>query len=49
MLVAQLQGAGVCERDKDKKSYFYHWHLGTERESGAHIFFGTNDFGDVPH
>ena len=49
MLVAQLQGAGICERDKDKKSYFYHWHLGTERESGAHIFFGTNDFGDVPH
>lgn len=48
MLVAQIHGSGICERDKDKKSYFYHYHLGTNREIGGHIFFGSNDFGEVP-
>lgn len=38
----------ICERDKDKESYFYHYHLSIDRSEKAHIFFGTNDFGQTP-
>lgn len=50
MLVAKY-GAGVCERDKDNETYFYHYHLthaNSEKRYGGHIFYGANDFGQTP-
>lgn len=53
MLLAAMHGAATMERDKDKKSYFYHYHLGvrdeTKQHLGGHIFFGTNDYFEVPY
>ncbi|MBR5479223.1 MAG: hypothetical protein IKU84_03510 [Clostridia bacterium] len=48
MMLAAMHGSGICERDKDNVSYFYHYHLGTDRQNKAHIFFGANDLGNVP-
>ncbi len=48
----------IMERDKDKETYFFHYHLtfskslireeAHENKLHAHIFFGTNDFGETP-
>lgn len=51
MLVAKY-GAGVCERDKDAVSYYFHYHLthgNAQKRYGGHVFFGTNDLGQVPY
>jgi len=41
------------ERDKasptkDITTYYFHYHVGTDRKNGAHIFFGVNDLGQMP-
>lgn len=53
MLLAAMHGSAIMERDKagpnkDITTYFFHYHLGTGRESKAHIFFGLNDAGQGP-
>jgi hypothetical protein len=48
MMVATFFGSGICERDKDQTTYFYHYHLGTDRNIHTHVFFGTNDLGEEP-
>lgn len=53
LLLAAMHGSAIMERDKaapskDISTYFYHYHLGTGRESKAHIFFGLNDAGQGP-
>lgn len=53
LLLAAMHGSAIMERDKagpnkDVTTYFYHYHLGTGRESKAHIFFGLNDAGQGP-
>lgn len=44
-------GRFFMERDANKPDYYYHYHLGTshqDMDSQAHIFFGTNDYGEKP-
>lgn len=48
LMLAAMHGSGIMERDKDQESYFYHYHLGLNRNIKGHIFFGANDFGQVP-
>lgn len=53
MLLAAMHKSAIMERDKAKpnkdiSSYFFHYHLGVEREIGGHIFFGLNDLGQGP-
>ena len=48
-----MYGAAIMERDKARPSkdittYFYHYHLGTDRTNKAHVFFGLNDAGVGP-
>ena len=47
LLVAEF-GSGICERDKDKVSHFYHYHFGLDRSIKTHIFFGLNDLKQGP-
>lgn len=47
--LASMGGAvNICERDKDQETYFYHYHYGNDRLIHSHIFFGTNDYGEMP-
>lgn len=48
ILASMSPNGSICERDKDKISYFYHYHLSQDRSEKAHVFFGTNDLGDTP-
>lgn len=48
LALVAMHGSGIMERDKDKESFFYHYHLGTDRIIKSHIFFGLNDFGEGP-
>ena len=53
LLLAAMYGAAIMERDKARPSkdittYFYHYHLGTDRTNKAHVFFGLNDAGVGP-
>lgn len=53
LLLAAMFGAAICERDaarpsKDITTYFYHYHLGTNRAYKGHVFFGLNDAGVGP-
>ena len=53
LLLAAMCGAAIMERDKARPSkdittYFYHYHLGTDRTNKAHVFFGLNDAGVGP-
>lgn len=48
ILAAMSPKGSVCERDKDQVSYFYHYHLSTDRSEKGHVFFGANDLGQVP-
>ena len=54
LLLAAMYGAAIMERDKARPSkdittYFYHYHLGTDRTNKAHVFFGLNDAGVGRH
>lgn len=50
ILAAMSPWGATCERDKDKVSYFYHYHLclSVNRTQKGHVFFGTNDLGETP-
>lgn len=48
ILAAMSPKGSICERDKDKVSYFYHYHLSSDRSEKAHVFFGMNDLGETP-
>lgn len=48
ILAAMSPKGSTCERDKDKVSYFYHYHLSKDRSEKGHVFFGTNDLGETP-
>lgn len=53
LILAAMFGSAIMERDKatptkDVTTYFYHYHVGTERKNKAHIFFGLNDLGQGP-
>ena len=58
MMLAAEYGRATFERDKDKISYFYHYHFGLHFDEhgnriendtvGGHIFFGLNDLGQGP-
>lgn len=52
LMLAYMHGSATMERDKDEDTYFFHYHLGvrdvTKRLKG-HIFFGTNDYGEIPY
>ncbi len=48
MLAAMSPKGSICERDKDKTSHFYHYHMSMDRSEKGHIFFGTNDLGETP-
>lgn len=48
LFLAAMHGSAIMERDKDKATYYYHYHLGTDRQLKGHIFFGVNDFGETP-
>ena len=48
--LAALYGSYFKDKDKDKPSYWWHFHLGNDHKSKVkgHIFFGTNDYGMYP-
>ena len=47
---AALYGSCYVERDRDRPEYWYHYHFGESAQDkvGYHMFFGTNEFGEVP-
>lgn len=53
LMLAAMFGSAIMERDKasrkkDNTTYFYHYHVGTDRVNKAHIFFGLNDWNQGP-
>ena len=53
LILASMFGSAIMQRDKatptkDITTYFFHYHVGTERKNKAHIFFGLNDLGQGP-
>jgi len=53
LALAAMCGSAIMERDKasptkDITTYYFHYHVGTDRKNGAHIFFGVNDLGQMP-
>lgn len=53
LMLAAMFGSAIMERDKpspqkDTTTYFFHYHIGTNRVNKAHIFFNLNDLGQGP-
>lgn len=53
LILAAMFGSAIMERDKaspskDITTFYFHYHVGTNRENKAHIFFGLNDLGQAP-
>lgn len=53
LILAAMFGSAIMERDKatpkkDITTYFFHFHVGTDRKNRGHIFFGLNDLGQTP-
>lgn len=53
LILAAMFGSAIMERDKaspskDITTFFFHYHVGTDRSNKAHIFFGLNDLGQSP-
>lgn len=53
LMLAAMFGSAIMERDKaspkkDITTYFYHYHVGTDRVNKSHIFFGLNDLNQGP-
>lgn len=53
LILAAMFGSAIMERDKpapskDITTFYFHYHVGTNRGNKAHIFFGLNDLGQAP-
>ena len=50
-LLADMFTITIMEHDKDKPTHYWHYHACTEQgyRIHSHIFYGTNDRGQVPH
>ena len=53
LMLAAMFGSAIMERDKaspkkDNTTYFFHYHVGTDRVNKSHIFFGLNDLNQGP-
>lgn len=53
LILAAMFGSAIMERDKaspskDISTFYFHYHVGTDRGNKAHIFFGLNDLGQAP-
>lgn len=48
--VASLYGDCFSERDAERPEYWFHYHFGKDHNDsvGYHMFYGSNDYGEVP-